>query len=62
MADEVTTKKWYKSKTIIVNVITVVALIAQTQTGFIIAPDEQMGILAVINLALRVVTTSGLEA
>ena len=62
MADEVTTKKWYKSKTIIVNVITVVALIAQTQTGFIIAPDEQMGILAVINLALRAVTTSGLEA
>ncbi len=58
---EAETKKLYKSKTVIVNVITIVALIAQTQTGFVISPDEQMGILAVINLALRAVTTSGLE-
>ncbi len=61
MTDETPKKKWYKSKTIIVNVITIVALIAQTQMGFVIAPDEQVGILAVINLVLRAITKSGLE-
>ncbi len=59
--EEVTTKKWYKSKTVIINVITIVALIAQTQAGFVIAPDEQVGLLAVANLVLRIVTTRGLD-
>ncbi len=61
MAETTEPKKWYESKTVWVNVITIVALIAQTQTGFIISPDEQMGILAVVNLVLRIVTTQGLK-
>lgn len=54
-------KEWYKSKTVWVNVLTLVALLAQTQTGFIVSPDEQIGILAVINLILRIVTSQGLK-
>lgn len=62
MADEIEEKKeWYKSKTVWINVIMLVALLAQTQTGFVVSADEQMGILAVINLILRIVTTQGLR-
>lgn len=49
-------KKWYRSKTLWVNLIAVAALIAQAQFGFVIAPEEQIGILALINLILRAVT------
>lgn len=55
-------KKWYKSKMVWVNVITIGALVVQSSAGFIIAPEEQMGIIAVINLILRAVTAGGLEA
>lgn len=51
-----TAKKWYQSKTIWVNVIGLIVLAAQLQFGFIIAPDEQLGILAGINLVMRTVT------
>lgn len=62
MADEpTTTKPFWKSKTIWVNCIMMIAMVAQMQTGFIIAPEEQIGILAVANLILRIVTSSGLE-
>jgi hypothetical protein len=37
------------------------AMIVQTQTGFIIAPEEQVGILAVVNLVLRIVTKEPLS-
>lgn len=53
-------KVWYRSKTLWVNLIAVVALIAQAQYGFVIAPAEQVGILAVINVILRAITNEGL--
>jgi len=55
-------KKWYSSKTIWVNVLALAALILQTQIGFIIDPEEQAGIIVVINLILRIFTGEGLEA
>jgi len=57
----VETKEWYKSKTVWINIIALAALIAQTQTGFIISPEEQVAMIVVINLILRFITNTGLE-
>ena len=54
-------KKWYLSKTLWVNVTAIAALIAQAQFGFIVSGEEQVAILAVINLILRVVTKEPLS-
>jgi hypothetical protein len=50
------TKKIYQSKTIIVNVISLVVIIVQIQTGFVISIQEQAAILTVINIVLRLAT------
>ncbi len=47
------TKPWYTSKTLWVNAIAFGAMFAQTYTGFVIPAEEQVGVLAVINLVLR---------
>jgi uncharacterized membrane protein len=60
MVDE-TKKVWWKSKTLWVNVIAMVVLIAQSQTGFAIAIEEQAAIIVVLNLILRAITKTGLE-
>lgn len=49
-------KKWYASKTIWVNLLSIVALIAQAETGFVMSPEAEAGIIAVVNLILRAVT------
>lgn len=54
-------KKWYLSKTLWINLIAMGALIAQVYNGFIISPEEQLAILAVINLAVRLITKEELE-
>jgi len=54
-------KVWYKSKTLWTNIIALIALLVQAQYGFIILPEEQLAILAVINLILRGLTGSGLQ-
>jgi len=54
-------KKWYLSKTLWVNIIAIAALIAQAQLGFVMSGEEQVAILAVINLILRVVTKEPLS-
>ncbi len=50
-------KKWYLSKTIYVNTIMLVGVIAQQITGKeIITPELQVVILSLVNLILRGVT------
>lgn len=49
-------KAWYLSKTFWVNMIAIVALIAQGQFGYVISVEAQASILAVINVVLRCVT------
>ena len=49
-------KKVWESKTFWVNVIAILALLAQTQVGFVIDPEAQAALLAVINVGLRAVT------
>lgn len=55
-------KHWYASKTLWVNTLAFVALVVQNFVGFVIGPEEQAAILAVVNLILRAVTSKGLGA
>ena len=50
------TKQIHQSKTIIVNVIALVCVIVQMQTGFVIGVEEQAAMLTIINIVLRLVT------
>ena len=61
MTPETCTKKWYKSKTLWINIIALIAILAQTQYEFIIHPEEQAALLTIINLALRMITNTELE-
>jgi low temperature requirement protein LtrA len=54
-------KKWYASKTLWVNLLSVIALVVQTQTEFIVDAEAQVALLGVINLVLRAVTKSHLN-
>lgn len=54
-------KPWFSSKTLWVNAIAFVALVVQTfGTGFIIAPEEQAGVLIVLNILLRLITKTSI--
>ena len=55
------TKRWYTSKTLWVNLLAIVALVAQTEFGYILDAEAQAVILATINLALRIITKKGLS-
>ena len=54
-------KKWYASKTLWANTLAAVAMVVQSFTGFVVEPEAQAGMLAVLNLILRAVTKTGLE-
>ena len=54
-------KEWWKSKTIWVNIIAIVALIVQSQFGYVLQPEEQIMILTMINIVLRAITNAELE-
>lgn len=49
-------KPFYMSKTFWVNLLALVALVCQAAFGWVIEPETQAGILALINLLLRLVT------
>jgi len=54
---EVEKKKWYQSKTVWVNLIAMAAITVQFATGEELIPAEaQVGIVALINVVLRLVT------
>ena len=49
-------KRWFWSKTIWVNVLAIVALIAQSFLGYAISAETQVAILGIINVGLRAIT------
>lgn len=50
-------KQWYKSKTIWVNLISLAALAIQySNSSFVLSPEIQGTILALINMGLRAIT------
>ena len=55
---EVTPKKVWLSKTFWVNIVALVALVTQGLTEFVIDLEAQAAILAVVNMALRIITKS----
>ena len=56
-------KKWYQSKTLWANVVAGVAGLIQSMTGTAwIDPEAQIGILALVNVVLRIITKTSLKA
>jgi len=55
------TKRWYTSKTLWLNLLAIIALVAQAEGGYILDAEAQAVILAIINLALRIITKQGLS-
>ena len=54
-------KKWYLSKTLWVNVLAIAGMVAEYMiTNQIYSPELHAMVLAIINLALRFVTKSGI--
>ena len=49
-------KKFWKSKMFWVNLIAIIAMIVQSQTGEVLTLEVQVGILAIVNLGLRAIT------
>ena len=55
-------KKWYKSKTMWINLLAAIAVLIQAITGTAWLDAElQAAIIVVINVVLRLLTHSGLE-
>jgi fumarate reductase subunit C len=52
----VNSKPALESKTIIVNVIALFAVMIQSQTGYIVTPEVQAAILTIANVILRFLT------
>lgn len=46
-------KPWYKSKTIWLNLLAAVAYFLQNQYGYVVSPEIQVLVLAVLNGILR---------
>lgn len=55
-------KKWYTSKTIWVNIIAAVSLFVTNQFGYSISTETQAGIIAGLNIVLRIITKESLTA
>jgi hypothetical protein len=54
-------KKWYQSKMLWLNGISLLATIIQIWTGFVIPPALQGVILTLANIILRCVTNEGID-
>ena len=58
-------KKWYQSKTVIINIIAIVAMVANSLWGVKLDTELQAAIvvvvLAVINIGVRIKTTQPIE-
>lgn len=55
-------KAWYRSKTLWVNAIAMLALGVQSHTGFLIDAEAQVALLGVVNLVLRIFTGQPIAA
>ena len=57
----VVSKKWYMSKTLYLNAISIIIMCLQTATGTHLIPLEIQGtIIAILNIIVRTITNSNL--
>jgi len=49
-------KKFYKSKTLWVNILAIAGLIIESYTGHVLTPETQAMILGAVNILLRLIT------
>jgi len=56
------TKSWYMSKTLWLDGMFIVAYVVQSYYGFVISPEEQIAVIAIVNLILRAITGKELTA
>ena len=54
------TKKFWQSRTMWVNLLAALAIMVQSQAGFVIDENEQVAIIIIINIVLRAITSEGL--
>ncbi len=54
-------KKWYKSKTFWINIISLVGTVTLLEFGYEITPEMAVTFLGVINLMLRLITKEEIE-
>lgn len=54
-------KQWYQSRTVWLNLLSLVAMVAQMQFGFVISPEVQGAILIILNLILRFDTNTSIN-
>jgi hypothetical protein len=57
IADQITGKKWYYSKTFWTNIVAGLAVVAQASYGFVLPVEYQMLALSFINMGLRKIST-----
>jgi hypothetical protein len=54
-------KKWWKSKVLWFNILSIIAMMLQTGSGISIAPAEiQVTLLAIVNVLLRSITNKNI--
>ena len=54
-------KKWWKSKVLWFNTLSIIAMMLQTGSGILIAPAEiQVTLLAIVNVLLRSITNKNI--
>lgn len=58
MAKNEVIKKWYKSRTVWVNILGGLALVLQNQFGFPVSGEVQAAVLIILNTYLRFDTSS----
>lgn len=54
-------KPWYYSKTLWLDILALAAIIVQLKTGFVVDPAEQLAIITIANLILRLITGKELK-
>ena len=57
----IVSKKWWKSKVLWFNILSIIAMMLQTGSGILIAPAEiQVTLLAIVNVLLRSITNKNI--
>lgn len=46
-------KPWYRSRTVVTNLLAAVALLVQSQTGYVVPVEVQGAVLTLLNVVLR---------